>query len=335
MPRHPEAKLSMTSQRFVHGIMVVAAVSIANHAAANDSTAELATGGLVFTKSEAIEMRSEDLYISMKEIRVQYRFYNHANRDIVSQVAFPMPDISYVETDGNSIPTNDPEKILRFRTSVNGRPVATQVERKAVLDGTDVTDVLRSAGVSLVPKEKDDLSPAAREKLLGDGLIEVDHGSFRPRWKLKTTYYWKQTFPAHRELRIDHRYNPSVGSVVPMSASHYREMPGNLGIDQPHGPNRFCIDEAIWKAMERKPGTHWGQQIVHYVLKTGANWKGPIAKFRLVVDTGSPGNLVSLCAKGLRRINATQFELVTSNFLPVSDLAVLILDPWIPPPGYN
>jgi hypothetical protein len=38
----------------------------------NDS--ELAAGGLVFTKSEDIEMLSKDLFISMKEIRVKYHF---------------------------------------------------------------------------------------------------------------------------------------------------------------------------------------------------------------------------------------------------------------------
>ncbi len=40
----------------------------------NDSTAELAAGGLVFTKSEDIEMLSKDLFISMKEIKVKYHF---------------------------------------------------------------------------------------------------------------------------------------------------------------------------------------------------------------------------------------------------------------------
>jgi Domain of unknown function (DUF4424) len=36
----------------------------------NDNTAELAAGGLVFTKSKDIGMLSKDLFISMKEIRV-------------------------------------------------------------------------------------------------------------------------------------------------------------------------------------------------------------------------------------------------------------------------
>jgi hypothetical protein len=64
-------------------------------ASANDTEAELATGGLVFTKSDDIEMQSENLFISMKEIRVQYHFYNHSNRDIITQIAFPMPHIPY------------------------------------------------------------------------------------------------------------------------------------------------------------------------------------------------------------------------------------------------
>ncbi|RYF94972.1 MAG: DUF4424 domain-containing protein, partial [Caulobacteraceae bacterium] len=45
----------------------------AGAALANDSTAELAAGGLVLKKTDSIEMRSEDLYISQKEVVVRYR----------------------------------------------------------------------------------------------------------------------------------------------------------------------------------------------------------------------------------------------------------------------
>jgi hypothetical protein len=46
------------------------ALGAAEGALANDSSAELATGGLVLKKSADIEMRSEDLFISTNEIRV-------------------------------------------------------------------------------------------------------------------------------------------------------------------------------------------------------------------------------------------------------------------------
>jgi Domain of unknown function (DUF4424) len=60
---------------------------LSTRAFGNDTSAELATGGLIFEKSEDIEMRSEDLFISMKEVRVQYHFYNHADRDVTTQIA--------------------------------------------------------------------------------------------------------------------------------------------------------------------------------------------------------------------------------------------------------
>jgi Domain of unknown function (DUF4424) len=63
-------------------------LSVSGRCLANDTTAELPTGGLIFTKSNDIEMLSEDLFVSMKEIRVRYRFYNHTGRDVVTRVAF-------------------------------------------------------------------------------------------------------------------------------------------------------------------------------------------------------------------------------------------------------
>ena len=58
-----------------------------------------------------------------------------------------------------------------------------------------------------------------------------------------------------------------------------------------------------------------------------SNWAGPIKDFRLVVDKGSPDNLVSFCGQGVRRIGPTQFEMKKSDFTPQQDLAVLILKP--------
>ena len=49
-------------------------LSIGVPALAKDSTAELKTGGLVLLKSSNIEMQSEDLFISSKEIEIKYVF---------------------------------------------------------------------------------------------------------------------------------------------------------------------------------------------------------------------------------------------------------------------
>src|ERR1019366_1963863 len=106
---------------------------LAGAAAANDSTAELAAGGLVLTKNTAIEMRSEDLYISDKEVKVHYVFANTTSAPVTVTVAFPMPDITTEGFDDNiSIPVDDPVNFLGFSTIADGQPVVAQVEQKAI-----------------------------------------------------------------------------------------------------------------------------------------------------------------------------------------------------------
>jgi hypothetical protein len=91
--------------------------------------------------------------------------------------------------------------------------------------------------------------------------------------------------------------------------------------------NRYCIDKQFLAAIARSPNATWEQQFLEYILVTGANWSGPIRNFRLVIDKGSAENLTSFCAKGVRKITPTQFELRISNFIPTSNLSVLILKP--------
>ena len=88
-------------------------------AGANDSTAELAAGGLVLRQSRNIEMQSEDLYISPTAVRVTYRFRNTSSAPISTVVAFPMPDITVAGPDENiSVPNPDRTNFLNFATTV-------------------------------------------------------------------------------------------------------------------------------------------------------------------------------------------------------------------------
>ncbi len=77
--------------------IVLAAALAAGAAIANDSTAETAAGGLVLKQNADIDMVSEDLFVSVEQIRVQYVFRNRAARDVSVTVAFPMPDRDLAE----------------------------------------------------------------------------------------------------------------------------------------------------------------------------------------------------------------------------------------------
>jgi hypothetical protein len=102
--------------------LAAAACAAVPVALANDSTAELATGGLIFVQNDDVEMRSEDLSISVKEVAVRYRFFNKAASDVTVLVAFPMPDVRIEEQDQNiSLPTEEPVNLLAFATTVKKR----------------------------------------------------------------------------------------------------------------------------------------------------------------------------------------------------------------------
>jgi stress response protein YsnF len=64
---------------------------------------------------------------------------------------------------------------------------------------------------------------------------------------------------------------------------------------------------------------------VHYILTTGANWRGPIKRFRLVIEKDAPGDKVSVCLPDTRRASPTTFEVVRTNFVPDKDLRILFI----------
>ena len=310
---------------------------------ANDSTAELATGGLIFVKNPNVAMRSERLSISPAEIRVRYVFANTAGQDITSTVAFPMPDIAFEGPDDNiAIPDTKSPNLLAFSTVVDGRPVTAQVEQKTIAKGVDQTALLVRLGVPLAPylpqtgAALDRLPPAQWDELVRLGLAEVneyDAGKgmqkhLEPRWTFKETYFWQQTFPAGREIVIEHRYKPSLGGSVQTSLGE----PNWDGLAEYR--RKYCIEDdllaAIGRARQAAHTTYGGsfsEQRIAYVLKTGANWAGPIGDFTLTVDKGAPNNLVSFCATGVKKTGPTRFEVHYSDYTPAADLAILLLQP--------
>jgi len=326
-------------------VLLAAGLAAASGAAlANDSSAELAAGGLIFVRNENVEMRSEDLTISAKEIVVRYRFFNKSAKDVTVLVAFPMPEIKIESMYQNiSIPAEDPVNFLAFRTTVNGQPVTTKVEQRVYAAGLERTELLRSLNIPLAPHLRqtgealDKLPKAKWDELIRIGLVEVetyDAGKgmqehLAPRWALQTTFYWEQTFKAGAETAITHRYKPSVGASVQTSLGE----PSQVDEDwYEEYRDKYCIEQDFYDAVERARreanstfGAPFSEQRIEYVLKTGANWAGPIKQFRLVVDKGDPDSLVSFCGDDVRKISQTEFEMKETDFTPDDDLAVLIL----------
>jgi hypothetical protein len=324
--------------------VVAGLCALAGAAQANDSTAEFAAGGLVLTKTADIEMRLEDLYVSTQEIRVTYHFFNRSPQDKTVTVAFPVPDVPLDFSDPEAdMPHPYTVDFLGFSTKADGKPVTTEAEVKAMAKGVDQAALLQKLGIPLYPEPDydyhglDALPAAQGDELvrLGLAIVADEAADGRPRhllpdWTLRTTYHFEQTFPAGREVVIEHRYKPAVGGIVVTSL-------GDSGItaDNPAAgyPKKYCVDKDILSAIDRAKAAvksqqpPFSEQRVSYILKTAANWAAPIKDFRLVVDKGDPANLVSFCGDGVKKISPTQFEIRKTDFTPTADLDVLILTP--------
>lgn len=309
-------------------------------ALANDSTAETAAGGLVLTQTDAIEMRSEDLYISADEVRVRYVFHNRTDADVTTLVAFPMPvhDLALERDSDVAFPSD-------FTTNVAGAPVNMQVERRAYLGEVEYTDRLTALGIPVSPGDDgaalidalDALPPAELQRLAALGLIALDDydagiGPQRfiaPLWRVEERWYWEQLFPAGEDLVVEHRYRPGTGGSVDTILA-FADLRGEDYAQQMIAD--YCVDSDFLAGVDRMHNASEfaavTEQRIGYILTTGGNWAAPIGQFRLVVDKGEPGNLVSFCAEGVRKISPTQFEVRHENWRPEADLNVLILHPY-------
>ncbi len=311
-------------------------------AMANDSQAAIGLGGLALTRSDAVSMDSEDLYISKNEIRVRYRFTNHSSRDIETLVSFPVPSLPHgIEGDYHDTAMPEYEK-LEFRSTIDGKPLELHHVQRAEVAGRDVTQRLTALGWPLRWFEDVDdpvafvarLTPAQKAAYRREGLLKpspYDRNMLMPAWSLVTHVTRTQTFPAGKTVEVTHRYVPyaggSVGGALDKDA---RGRDYNLW-----RVRKFCIDRSFNAAFDRQrsaiPNKEYGEAPygeiwLSYILKTGANWRGPIRDFRLVVDKGSPDNLVSFCMNGVRKISPTQFEVRKSNYTPTRDLDVMIVE---------
>jgi hypothetical protein len=331
----------MNSTRFLFAVLCLSLVP--GMTQANDSTAQLATGGLIFVHNDKVELRSEDLFISAGEVRVRYRFFNKTDRDVRVLVAFPMPEIKAEQEVAIALPSEDPVNALDFSTFVNGKRVETQVEQRVMAAGIDRTRYLHDLGIPLAPHLGSTNAALERlprnvwEDLIRLGLAEIEEYDIgkgmqqhlAARWALRTTFYWEQTFPAGAETVIEHRYRPSVGETAGTGFGSKEAEKEEWFAEY---SRKYCIEKSFLNAVARARaeskgdfGAPFTEERIDYILKTGANWSGPIGEFRLVVDKGHPDNLVSFCGQGVKKISPTQFEMVKRDYRPEGNLSVLIL----------
>ena len=325
----------------------LAAITFATPSSGNDSSSAIGIGGLELRQNDAISMDSEDLFLSLDKVTVKYRFTNHSDKDVETQISFPLPAIPD-GIEGYLGDASYPDwKELEFRTLVNGEPVQLTYSEVVLANGKNVEARLKELGWPIkhwddykFTESVDNIPESEKAKYIAEGLLKKPDPSADwtvPAWQIATYVNRMQKFPAGRTVVVEHSYKPlpggSVGGTLGMLAEGEDEEYARDYVDS------YCIDKSFLAgfrnkmAAKRKEGERRGTEMgmfyieywLDYVLSSGANWKGPIKDFRMVIDKGDPDNLVSLCAEGVKKISPTRFEIRKTNFEPTKDIEILIV----------
>ena len=339
--------------------------AMASAAAANDSASELAAGGIVLVKNDAIAMQREDLHLSSAEVRVRYEMRNDTGKPVTLRVAFPLPELPAMTpagrtttTGGHNIMMNEPRgpNFIGFRVWADGREITPEVEIRAVLPGgRDIAAALEQiGGVALVlrpgvfvPPDDPDLNAETRRRLAEIGAIEATttDRTYRLPWATYITFHWMQTF-APGVTVVEHSYRPILGF-------------GFLSVDQKgvtvsgvveDAASTYCIDSAgkqtlrqlseQVRARRAKAGypdnPYLLANTLGYVLKTAQNWRGPIGTFHLSVkgdpnpaerwtDSRQPQAMYFCSPVPLKETAPLLMEGEARDFVPTRDLQILFV----------
>jgi hypothetical protein len=207
--------------------------------------------------------------------------------------------------------------------------------------GNDITATLYKNNIPLsVPylmgyEEAGELehNQALKEKLKTLQLLDKKNN---PIWTTQTTYFWNQQFAPNKEIISGHSYKPGTGYLW-LSQTNKNSNPkslNNLSISggiQETNLNNYCptkTDEATILRYLQGSGESKTLRVyeIQYILTTGANWNGPIKKFRLEITPPKSDMPVLFCWPG--KLEKTKDGKIVSNienFIPKNDLKILFV----------
>jgi hypothetical protein len=323
------------------------AVLTAPSASGSESLIELPTGGIAFSKISdpaAFALDSENIVITPTNVAISYAIANKSAAPLEMLLEFRFPDLDFSDPDAQyAIPGSDPVNFLAASFQIDGKPAAFAFAQMALLDGKDVTAVLRQSKIALAPvgafqNELAATPQALRERLSSQGLI-VESGAsvdgkplFFPSWMVKTNATRKAVVPPMGVARIDLNYLTSLGTAPDTALRKALREQKGLEAEVKAKRATYCVDDGFLGGLDKLAGADEanasGVSEMRIWLKltpTGAA-AAPAAHFKLVVDKAKDRRIVSFCQDNLKKASATSFEMRSENFTPPPELRVLLIE---------
>lgn len=337
-------------------LLLMATTLTATPAYANMTIAAQAAGGLIPARTEEIAIEEEDLYISPEKVRVRYVFRNLTDHAVSAPILFPLPDmdIRLQSDDHYVLPVRygAHPPILTISVKVNGQSIPAGWQQRAYLaDGREITETLKQfqlpmLAVGDLTESARKLSPADRERLIGEGIIEaLEANTFGANWIVRGAYHWTQSFVAATQTEVTLEYEPLSGGYLTTPTFRATDRPAaveaelSMRSEKPEfypWHEEYCMTPAHVKALAAMPSGHGDPSAAvawtRYILVSARNWSGPIRNFRLTVDKLHPGAVSAFCAPDrkspIRKTGATTYQVEIRDFVPRTNFQMLTVAPY-------
>lgn len=320
--------MSPPSRRILASSILFVLLLAAGSARANDSMVRIDAGGIELISNDSIRMVREDLYVSREEIRVDYVFANQTPGTITATIGFPLPAITedlQLVFEEHFSDLDDPKP--DFVTRIDGKDVAS--ERRLIVTteaGENITALLQKTGFMPPATYSSPWSyrPASDSQwaLLEKAAVGAGIGPVRGPWRYQLVYIWNLEIAGGASIDVQHRYHPWIGGYGLYNTGNEAQNAESAG----RLVDAYCLDGKAAGALVRDVGNDGLVGYVSelgYIVKTGANWAGPIGRFRLTVEPPEDGSSMMTCwpmpAKKLSR-DPIVFE--ARDFTPTRDLLI-------------
>ncbi|WP_449255725.1 DUF4424 family protein [Bosea sp. (in: a-proteobacteria)] len=296
-----------------------------------------AATGPVFDLPAGMSIERLEVRISFYSVRLAYVFKSPERQTVHFRFVMPdmsvdaSPDIPVLDKKSEAaglVADTQPANYMDLSVRVDGKVLMLGGHGRALLEGKDVTRQLLDAGVPLLTGPDGDpvwrrLPPEKQAELQASGLMSDDTAL----WTYQAEFEWDQSFEPG-ETRIEVRYAPLANYWSDITVDRFPEI-------APGGPatRAYCIDDAVRRAFFRKPFSYDIHTVTHLAAPAGAR-RGPVGRYRLVVDKKRSTDLVAFCPLEAKKISPTTFEWTATDFSPDGQAGVLFfMNTDAPSPG--
>ena len=312
-------------------VLALVAALLSSSAFANEP---FAVGGLVLDASADIVIAKEDVYLSVRDVRVGYVYESKVAQTVA--MGFPMPIVPIdggPDHLGSGSPPADHTNYAGVTIKVGDREVETTAREFAYFNGVDITGELAALGIPAYVADGEQLKAAlagAEQSKIDDlvkrEIIYLDsYGEPQNvNWQYQSVLEWTQDFPVGA-TQMNISYEPMNGYMGDVHNQYFGDSEGeDDDVYVAEARATYCIDDALLKAVNKKRAAGAYFELVWTSFVPSAEEKTrPVKEFSLVVDKRdtsewSSGDMdyVAFCPADAKKIAPLQFEWKATDYTP-------------------